>query len=185
MTHLRHDYLVFKTSGGQNIPCSAQFVTIELAGETAAFINQQIVDQAAAAVLHYFKTELGRTSISIDEFAQALEKALNGFGLSVASAHIERREPRIAEADLRLLACESGEGFELVFFPRLREEVRRNLAFGLQVLCFRGLRGCVKQLNGTRRWSMRCQTLNDQIVEYLRNCLARERTAAPCALVVV
>ena len=185
MIHLRHDCLVFKTSSGESFPCSAQFVAIELVGEAAASIDKQIVEHAAAAVLHYFKTDLGQLTVSTHEFAQALEKALNGFGLSVLSAHVEKIPPRVAEADLRSLACESGKGFELVFFPRLRQEVRRNLNSGPRVLCFRGLRGCVKQLAGARRWSVRCQNLNDQIVEYLRSCLTRERTGESCALVVV
>jgi hypothetical protein len=185
MIHLQRDCLVFKMPNGESIPCSSKSVSIELTGEAAQFIDKHIVEQAAAAVLHYFKVELGRLTVSIDEFAQALGKALNAFGLSVASAQVEPPKPRIAEADLRLLACESGKGFELVFFPRLREEVRRNLDAGPRVLCFRGLRGCVKQLIGARRWSMRCQSLNDQIVEYLRGCLTNQKTAAPCALVVV
>jgi len=185
MIHLRRDCLVFETSSGESFPCSAQFVAIELVGEAAAFIDKQIVEQAAAAVLHYFKMELGQTTVTTREFAQALEKALNGFGLSVMSAQVEKTPPRIAEADLRILASESGKGFELVFFPRLREEVRRNLNAGPRVLCFRGLRGCVKQLVGARRWTGRCQHLNDQIVEYLRGCLTNERAGEPCSLVVI
>lgn len=189
MTHSRRDSLVFETASGESFPCSAQFVAIELVGEAAAFIDKEIVEQAATAVLHYFKTELGQTTVTTREFAQALEKALNGFGLSVMSAQVEvaveKKPAPIAEADLRILASESGKGFELVFFPRLREEVRRNLNAGPRVLCFRGLRGCVKQLIGARRWSVRCQNFNDQIVEYLRGCLANDRTGNSCALVVV
>jgi hypothetical protein len=49
---------------------------------------------------------------------------------------------------------------------------------------FRGLRGCVKQLAGARRWSHRCERLQDQIVEYLRGCLTAEPEQNECALVV-
>jgi hypothetical protein len=49
---------------------------------------------------------------------------------------------------------------------------------------FRGLRGCVKQLAGTRRWTSRCEQLQDQIVEYLRGCLSAETAQNNCALVV-
>jgi hypothetical protein len=49
---------------------------------------------------------------------------------------------------------------------------------------FRGLRGCVKQLAGVRRWSPRCEHLQDQIVAYLRGCLTAETEQNQCALVV-
>jgi hypothetical protein len=85
---------------------------------------------------------------------------------------------------LRLLASESGKGCELFFFPRLRDEMRCQLLQSPQVLHFRGLRSCVKQLTGAQRWSPRCQKLQDQIVEFLRNCFATEANQPNCALLV-
>ena len=79
---------------------------------------------------------------------------------------------------------ESGGGFELLFFPRLRHELRTQLRQSPRVVRFRGLRGCVKQLAGARRWSHRCEKLQDQIVEYLRGCLTAEPEQNECALVV-
>ena len=67
---------------------------------------------------------------------------------------------------------------------RNREEMRRKLDLCPQVLRFRGLRVCVKQLTGSKRWTRRCQVLHDQIVDYLRTCLGAEKGAAACALVV-
>jgi hypothetical protein len=46
------------------------------------------------------------------------------------------------------------------------------------------LRSCVKQLTGARRWGPRCQTLQDQIVEFLRNCFTSEANQPNCALLV-
>ena len=136
-------------------------------------------------------------TVTVGEFAGALEKVLRGFGLEseadeqngehAEEFHAEEeipRDRRILKSDLRLLACESGKGFELFFFPRLRDELRQQLLQGPEVLHFRGLRSCVKQLTGARRWSPRCQTLQDQIVEYLRNCFTSEANQPNCALLV-
>ena len=82
------------------------------------------------------------------------------------------------------MARESGDSLELFFFPRLRDELRAQLRQSPRVLRFRGLRGCVKQLAGARRWSVRCEKLQDHIVEYLRRCLTAEPESTDCALVV-
>jgi hypothetical protein len=42
----------------------------------------------------------------------------------------------------------------------------------------------VKQLTGARRWTGRCERLEDQIVSYLRECLTAETAPPDCALVV-
>ena len=62
----------------------------------------------------------------------------------------------------------------LFFFPRLRAELQRHLQQTPRMVRFRGLRGCVKQLTGARRWSRRCETLEREIVAYLRECLSAE-----------
>ncbi|MDB6026468.1 MAG: hypothetical protein JWM68_2691 [Verrucomicrobiales bacterium] len=188
MIQLNPDCLIFQTAAGENIPCSAELVTIELIGEAASSLDPDVIENASAAVLHYFKKELGRTFVTVAEFAEALEKVLRGFGLSVkkfaTSGAKQRKLPRVAEDDLRQIAAESGKGFELFFFSNLREHLHQKIASDSpEIVRFNGLRSCVKQLVGARRWSHRCQDLNDQIVDYLRICLSAEGKPS-CALVV-
>jgi hypothetical protein len=73
---------------------------------------------------------------------------------------------------------------ELAFFMRLRTELEVLLRQAPRVLRFRGLRGCVKELTRTRRWCQRCQRLNDDIIEYLRQCLSEATQAGQCSLVI-
>ncbi len=183
MIQLRSDCLVFETPAGGAILCSAEQIAYELMGESLALLDPDLIDHATAAVFHYFKFDLNRQSVSVVEFSQALVKVLRCLG--VKAKVIGPPSPvRVAEADLRLLACESGKGFELAFFQRLREELVRKLEDDPHVVRFKGLRGCVKQLVGARRWSDRCQQLSDQIVEYLRHYWSERSAAPPSSLVV-
>jgi hypothetical protein len=135
-------------------------------------------------VFHYFKNEMGCETVTIGEFAQALEKVLSGFKLQSPAAVPVTSTWRIQEADLSLLARESGRGCDLFFFPRLRDELRQQLKQQPRLLRFKGLRCCVKRLAGARRWSSRCQTLQDRIVQYLRECLTAEANKRDFALLV-
>ena len=193
MILLRPDCLVFKTTDGEHVPCSAHEVTVELIGDSAAWLDKDLVGHAAEAVLHYFKSEKGQNSVSVAEFSEALERVLRGLGLDVKAGETSESSPldispepapRVVEADLQQLVGESDLGGELVFFPRLRDTLRREMDGTPKVLRFHGLRPCVKQLTGAKRWSTHCQALNDQIVDYLRNCLGAEKSGSNCALVV-
>lgn len=185
MMQLNPDYLVFKTAAGENIPCSVELVAIEMMGDAISMVDPDMIRNASAAVLHYFKTELGRHSVSVGEFSLALERVLRGFGLNIKTEPEEDESIRIAESDLREVAAGAGTNFELLFFPHLRREMRRQIEDGPHVVRFKNLQECVKQIIGAQRWSHRCQTLSDQIVEYLRTCLTAETKKDTCALVVL
>lgn len=185
MMQLNSDYLVFKTAAGENIPCSVELVAIELLGDAVSMVDPELIRNASAAVLHYFKTELGRHSVSVGEFSLALERVLRGFGLNIKTEPEGEESIRIAESDLRDVAESAGKNFELLFFARLREEMRRKIKEEPHVVRFKGLQSCVKHLVGAQRWSDRCQILSDQIVEYLRTCLSAEPKKETCALVVL
>ena len=184
MITLAGDCLLFETPTGEIIPYSADMVCVELPADTRGLFDTEFVRQATKAVFHYFKADLGRKTVSVSEFAAALEKVLRGFAAKAQPAAPPNPQPRVLEYDLSRLALESGQGRELFFFPRLRAELQRHLQQAPRVLRFRGLRGCVKQLTGARRWSLRCQTLEGEIVAYLRECLSAESAVAELALLV-
>lgn len=187
MILLRHDCLVFETSEG-NLPLPAEEVTMEIIGDAIEILDEETIKQAAEAVLFYFKEELGQTTVSIAEFTAQLERALNALGLTVQSAKAfptpTVANPRIVESNLLCYAPDAGPAMELTFFPNLRTAVHELLAKSPDIIRFRGLRPCVKQILKARRWTQRCQGLNDQIVEYLRGSFDSARRGARCALVV-
>ena len=184
MIALQSDHLIFQLTNGESIPCSAEMITIEIAGNAEGLIDTEMLRHAAASVFHYFKCEMERQSVTVGEFALALEKVLRGFGLTLYADEPPPLADEHLAADLGHIARESADSLELFFFPRLRDALRAQLRQSPRVLHFRGLRGCVKQLAGAQRWSARCEKMQEQVVGYLRECLTAEPEQKACALVV-
>ena len=184
MIALQSGHLIFQLNNGESVPCSAEMITVEIAGNSDGLIDAEMLRHAAASVFHYFKCELGRETVTVGEFALALEKVLRNFGLTLYADEPPPLAKQILETDLCHIARESADSLEIFFFPRLRAQLRTQLRQSPQVLRFRGLRGCVKQLTGAQRWSARCEKMQEQIVGYLRECLTAEPEQKNCALVV-
>ena len=138
MIALAYDCLVFQLSSGENIPFSVDMISVELMGEAAGTFDQEFVKNAAASVFHHFKHDLGRETVSVSEFAGALEKILRNFIGTVYSGNSQSAEADSPESDLNYLALESGQGCELVFFPRLRDALRVQLRRSPQLVRFHG-----------------------------------------------
>ncbi len=190
MIQLHTHYLAFEQPNGEMIPCSTDAMSIKLIGSAARELDREVVRQAAAAVLFYFRHEQNRTSVTVTEFAKALERVLCGLGFKVQVAgaapvklDLAPAGPSVAEASLAEIANAADKGFELAFFQRLRIELECALMRSPQLVRFTGLRGCVKQLAGARRWCPRCRRLSDHIVDFLRHYLARGGETK-CALLV-
>jgi len=184
MIALNSECLLFKLANGESIPCSVEMICIEVHGNSQDLIDQEMLRHAAASVFHYFKQELARETVTVGEFAGALERVLRGFGFTIRAGPGDATALDQVESDLQLIAGESASSLELLFFPRLRDELRHQLQRSPRVLRFRGLRPCVKRLAGAQRWSNRCEMMREQIVAYLRECLTADGRSNPCSLVV-
>lgn len=184
MIALAADCLLFQLASGESVPFSAEMVSMELMGDNAQRLEPEFVEHAAKAVFHYFKHELRRQTLTVGEFAEALEKVLGGFKLKPPAPAETRAAPGVRETDLCRLARETDPGGELFFFPLLRDELRQHLRQSPQLLRFHGLRGCVKQLVGAQRWNGRCRRLEEHIVQDLCECLNAEPRQSQFALVV-
>src|SRR6266498_2522 len=134
MIALATDCLVFQMATGESVPFSADAISDELMGEHDSIYDPDLVGHAANAVFHYFKHELGCQTVTVGEFAAALEKVLEGLNLGPRGP-VERAK-LIRELDLSAMARECGVGGELVFFPRLREELRTHLQAECRVIRF-------------------------------------------------
>ncbi len=174
--------LVFQKSNGEAVPLSADMISVELSDGAAQLFDQDYVDNAAEAVFHYFKHDLERETVTMAEFSEALGKALSGLKSVIVTD--SDADCLTVTCDLKQLALECGEGCELVFFPRLRTELRDLLKDSPQTLQFSGIKDCVKALTGARRWSPECRTLKAQIISFLRGCLSAEQTRGDLSLVV-
>ncbi len=184
MIRLHPDCLIIKMSSGEQFPCPAELVTVELIGEAATWMSEEVVKNVAAAVLHFFKEEQGRDVVSVAEFSEVLEHVLQGFGYSVGQSKLAKaRERSVRDADMSELIPDTDGELELAIYQRLREEMERLLEHTPDELHLSGLRGCVKRVLHAQRWSRRCQTLSDQIVAYLRECLDTH-ARSNCSLVV-
>ena len=183
MTRLKKDCLIFQTNSGQQVPCSAEWVSLELIGDAALMVDPELIRQASIAVLHYFKYELNRQFVSVAEFAAVLERALHAVGLDIFT-EVEPSSRRVLDSHLPELMKIAGASGELFFYPQLRQELQRQLEESPQIVRFHGLRLCVKQLAGANRWGRRCENLSDQIVDYLRTCWQSDTHGHDCTLVV-
>ena len=74
MITLSTDCLLFQMSNGESVAFSSDMISVELIGDTAQSLDPELVKQAAKAVFHYFKHELGCQTVTLGEFAAALEK---------------------------------------------------------------------------------------------------------------
>jgi hypothetical protein len=181
MITLAQDCLLFHLANGEQVPFSADMISVEVISQSGPRVDPEIACHAAKAVFHYFKQELRRQQVTADEFAQAMERVLRGLNLSTPD---KPATAPTAESDLLRLAREAGPGCELLFFPSLRRELRQQIRQKPRCVRFRGLRACVKEIAGTRRWTARCRELEEQIVTFLRECAGAEAMDSELALTV-
>ncbi|MBL9136113.1 MAG: hypothetical protein JNK85_09605 [Verrucomicrobiales bacterium] len=194
MIQLHSDCLVFEMSGGDKIPCSVEKLTIEILADSLDQVDPEVIRQAATAVLHYFRDDLGREVVTVDEFTAALEQVLTGLGFQIDGSSVvpsaksdtptTAETTTVADVDLIAMAESLGDALELGFFSRLRDELRTRLAAAPRMVRFTGLRACAKRIARVNRWCPRSLQVSDEIVGFLRDCWGAERPQQNCSLLV-
>lgn len=187
MIQLHSDYLVFEVSGGDKIPCSVEDLTVEILSDSIHQVDPDVIRQAATAVLHYFKHDLHRESVTLDEFTEALEKVLIGLGFQIEGSAASSAAPApgdVAEADLADIAAAAEHGLELGFYACLRLKMQSLMAGTPKVVRFHGLRRCAKRLARVRRWCPRSVQVSDEIVGFLRDCWGAQSPRSQSSLLV-
>ncbi len=179
-----HDILLFASVAGSMIPCSVESIAIELQSRGESPMDVDTLRSVVAAVVHYYKQDLKREAITLEEFLDTLQTVFRGIGFEIKYGAPPLKTPSRAEYNLDELIEPGSEPIELALYPMLREGLRSRLRGKPEVLCVRGLRKLVRRVVGTRRWSAGCQRLSDRLIHYMHECLAAESGSSSCPMVV-
>lgn len=114
------------------------------------------------------------TVIDSDDLFARIEKTLASLGLNEVAANIDKTPPPV-RVSLSELARRAGTGYELAFFRLLEEQLESATAGGARQVEFHGMKNCVRRLSSSKKWSQRCDLLQDEIVSFVNH--TREKVA--------
>ncbi|MDG1889703.1 MAG: hypothetical protein P8L18_00220 [Verrucomicrobiota bacterium] len=175
MIQLNPDCVMVELENGQALPHSVELVTVEFLGDAASWMDPECLRSICEGVVIYLRDELGKGVVPLHEFARVLGAVMRDLGFDANLPLQPDNLGRVYKTDIGDWLGRHDLGFDLMLFKRLREEMCRRLdGEAPSVLWIHGIRKCVKRHLGARRWSQRCQLLNDQLVAFIRACFDRE-----------
>ena len=146
--------------------------------ELAHYCDSWILEKAIESILGHLRSK-GEESISIQKLIRLIRELVDHFLYEIVGAH------SLSRLDLHKLARDM-DGFELNFFPAVKQFLQKKLAFkespseanpspGRKKIEMTGLRDCAKILSRRHRWSKRCSEVQEELVSYVRQEAAKWR----------
>lgn len=118
------------------------------------------------------------TVIDSDDLFARIEKTLANLGLNDVAANIDKTPPPV-RVSLSELARRAGSGYELAFFQLLEEQLRSATAGGAHRVECHGMKNCVRRLSSSKKWSQRCDQLQDEIISFVDQTRAKVVSSRP------
>jgi len=174
MIQLREDVAWVREADGRLTPFDVTRLAASIHGAAAkADAAEHLLSESVASAIHRYTQDVCRAqTIAATEITELVGAVLTMLGLEdIALAYVQRRQ----WAEIQLDQLTGTTDFELGFYRRLDTELNAVVTDDLERVLLRGLRACVMQLRGARRWGESCRVLADDIVGFIRE---RMRTRA-------
>jgi hypothetical protein len=183
MIQALEDIVWVKFEDGHMAPFDEQrlALSIQTVAERAGHSDWWLAESVAAAVHAYAVKCRSDGVIPSREIVEIVTAVLATLGFEKISEAYAGHE-HCAAIHLNDLAARMGAAFELEFFRQLDEALSAASDHRLSVIEVDGLRACVMQLRGARRWNSGCRKLAEEIVEYVRERVMRVRPAKAAGL---
>ena len=183
MIQLREHILWVRTGDGRLTPFDERrlAMSIQQAAEHVGQRDWWLAESVAAAVHAFGMKSRGEPVIASKEISEIVTAVLATLGYEWISEAYGGGANRAA-IHLNELAWRTDGGLELEFFRQLDRAL--GAATNRQLVSMRidGLRACVMQLRGARRWTADCRRLAEEIVEHVRGRVARVRSPRAVSL---
>lgn len=126
------------------------------------------IDDIRDGVLHYLEHKCPWRLLPIEDLFERMKRMLRRIGCDAIADHLLPLAPPLKVSVARA-AREAGNGFELVFFQTLQEEIDDLRRRGAEEFHFTELRESARVLCGAARWDRSCDRLHQEILAFLQN----------------
>lgn len=176
MIQLQEDVVWVKFEDGHLAPFDEQrlALSIQQVAERVGSPDWWLAESVAAAVHVFVGRSRSDGVIQSSEIAEIVAAVLSTLGYENISRAYGSGTNRVA-IQLNELMGRMNAALELEFFQRLDRALGAAASHRIQVMEVNGLRACVMQLRGTRRWTTGCRKLAEEIVEHVRERVVRVR----------
>ena len=159
--------------------CQKDWITKTLTNATQGTnVPEWLAEDISRGVERFLSNHYKGTVIDSEEFFERIEKTLSQFGLSDVAENIDKTPPPV-RISLNELARRAGTGYELIFFQLLQEQLESAKQGGVHHVECHGIKPCVKRLIATKKWSKKCDSLRDEITDFLNQAKAQASAVSP------
>ena len=179
-----HDDIAWvKFNDGHLVPFDEHrlVLSIHSIAERAGHEDWLLAESIARAVHVYAVKCVADSVIPSSQIAEVVATILAMLGFKELSEAYTNQQHRAA-IHLGDLATRVGTAFELEFFRQLDHALGASTDRRLSVLEVDGLRACVMQLRGARRWTAGCRRFAEEIVEHVRERVVKLRPSQATCL---
>jgi hypothetical protein len=138
------------------------------AAESANRADFPFIDDIRDGVLHYLEHKCPWRMLPIEDLFERIKRMLCRIGCEAIADHLQPLAPPLTVSVARA-AKDAGNGFELLFFQMLQEEIDDLRTRGAEDFHFTDIRECSLLLRGSRVWTPRCKKLHQEILAFLQN----------------
>ncbi|MGC6427245.1 MAG: hypothetical protein ACON5H_09665 [Akkermansiaceae bacterium] len=134
------------------------------------------IDEIRDGVLHYLEHRCPLRVLPLDDLYQRMESMLHKIGCDAIANQLKPLAPPV-RVSLARWAREAGNGFELVFFCLLTEDLNTLAECGAEVISFSDIQESAMILRGKKSFTKDCAKLALEIIDFVEN-FQTDRTVA-------
>ncbi|NIP98050.1 MAG: hypothetical protein GWO24_33340 [Akkermansiaceae bacterium] len=143
-------------------------LALQRAAESCNRADFPFIDDIRDGVLHYLEHKCPWRLLPIEDLFERMKRMLRRIGCDAIADQLQPLAPPLTLSIARA-AREAGNGFELLFFQTLQDEIEDLRDRGAEEFHFTNIRESAQVLRGASRWNRACELLHREILAFLQN----------------
>jgi hypothetical protein len=178
MVAFKEEFPYLRCDSGQLFEFNRDWLhaAITRAADQAGYPSWWLTDHVTESIAFYLHLRNGENVVAFSQLSQTVRYVLKVIGYKEIIPYFAPAPPPIS-ISLLDIAHQAGTGYELVFFDLLEKRINALIETGVDNLHLCSLHPCVKYLQRTKVWTRACDSVREEIVNFIRERLTSTTTA--------